>query len=518
MPHEQKLLDFLPRLYLPIVILLLLAQFGFFDRAYPRVGSHDELSEALDGIAIKDYVQDSIIGMKFHNPIAYFEDFQAHTFGLGLKSRPPYFRAIESALFFALGNGIETARLAALLHALAFFAAWNWIVSKRYSREIALLSALLLLASLNFMQYSWRIYTEFAYLLFAILSVHFLDLYMYDKSNRNLAMFFLSLFAGLMAKEIFAGMALVYAMIVALHGKGAIRIRKTVANVLGLFENRLFIPACIATAALAVPWYLIKASTSLFVSLAAGKPLTAESLFEYPLMLAMQEPVLSLCFAAFVALVCFRPRGAKLGLTKSDMVFLSLSAGLFLVVTFASNKEFRYLFFLYPALSLFSARLALSFQGKWAAAAIAAAMLACQLFLSYNALPSLPQISGKWDGPSEYLLGLGSARALYPSGYYDLSYEIASRGKWRDYRLERMDDKTLKETASACNCSPDSQEFFYFALDSSSLDYVIVDTEYTHGDFALNVLRETKRKELFQKAWEGEEVEIYRYLRPTSAK
>ncbi len=499
---------------LALILSILFAQFILFSSAFPLAGSIDEIGEAIDGLAVKSYILDTFASGPA-NPISYFEEVQSHAFGLNLKSRPPYFRVLEAVAFIFLEPGMGTARLLVFLHAALFFAAWYYFTSRDYGKGAALFSSLFLLVSLAFIQFSWRVYLEFAYLLFALIAVMAFKGYLREQSSRNLFILCAAVLLGLMTKEVFVSIFLSFAVLAAFELKGKYRIGEARRLAQRILSNGFFLPSFAIIAAISIPWYVIKASTPLAASLAAGKPFAPADFLTYPVMLISQEPILTAGFALYCAL-CLFAKGKKNPFSENDIHYLSLLAGFFIVVSLASHKEIRYLFFLYPVAALMLYRaLETVAPSKKELLALASACVLSQAALSAISIGSVAQISySDYESAAQYIEAKGGNYlfAGNPSNSA-ISYYLLLDGDWRSKHLTRLYKTAFDPVAKAYGISnTSSREFFYSMLDYYSIDSVIVERSFA-GDVPeyLTAVSEVDGSGKFELMWEQNAIGIYRY-------
>ncbi len=126
----------------PSVIFIALASRQLFD---PSVGYPDADRTLMDGVFIADFLRD----LPLFNPVEYTLTYYAQYPALSIGYHPPFFPFIESLFILIFGEHIWSGRLALIALGLAGGACFFLMLSRMYSRMLAVLGTGLL-ASLPF--------------------------------------------------------------------------------------------------------------------------------------------------------------------------------------------------------------------------------------------------------------------------------------------------------------------------------------------------------------------------------
>ena len=300
----------------------------------------DASQHAMNGVYIFDLVKELPLNHLYDYTIGYYFRYPALTLGF----HPPFFPLVESLFFAIFGISLTTAKLAVIFFVLIGTIFWYKLLRLMYDNVIAFFSTILLFSSPIIALWSREVMLEIPALSMVIVSVYFFYHYIEIGRPRYVYLLSISIMLAISAKQtsVFIVPLFISYIIITKNYKRVLNKETLISCLFFLF--------CIILA-IAMTLHFGKSALT-HVTLSMDKAygfskLSVENFIFYVKQLpaALSPPILIISSLSIIFLLVKK-------YTKPTLIFILWIIIDYLIITFISVKETRYIIFLIPPFSL----------------------------------------------------------------------------------------------------------------------------------------------------------------------
>jgi hypothetical protein len=371
----------------------------------------DASRHAMDGVFYSDFIREMPVTNPYGYAVRYFAKYPA----LGLIHYPPLFGVVEAGFYLILGISPITARLTVVFFALIAVLMWYQLINLIYGREIAFFSSALFITTPFVVFWSREVMLEMPALALIISSVYFF--YNYFELNKSSHAYYLalSLAGSILTKQTAVFLIPLFVLYLTVRKKH-LQLLKREALISLLLLTCLLIPLAVFT---------IKfGKVSLDISLGGlgaevtGYPRWSWANWLYyiralPAILTLPVLALGFTYPIYVLL----NKGAHF---KEDLFFILWLITCYVLFSYFSIKEPRYIFFMVPPFCLLATLLIsilrLQFKKVEVSAIVLLSLFVFQFTLAYA--QDKPYISG-YEEAARYVTHHSKGEVIFFDGRHD---------------------------------------------------------------------------------------------------